>query len=82
MLDSGIRDLIRVCRGRACISQSCMDIQINISFPEATAQGECLTRPYSRGGPDVFVDISAPAEYKEEFMQFISSLQEEYNVKI
>jgi hypothetical protein len=37
-----------------------------------------LDRPYSRGGPDVFVDISVPHEFEDKLPEIINAIQRQF----
>ena len=54
------------------------DIQIVISFPESPAQGAYITRPYSCGGPSVFVSLVAPAEQGTLLQQVATELEKQF----
>lgn len=72
--DKEVLDIISDCR------MSCeADLQIVITLPESATGGGWGTRPFSRGGPDVFVDITAPAENTVQFREFLNALLRKYS---
>lgn len=70
--DSDISGLIRACR-----SWSAIDVQFIILYPEAEAQGGWTTRPHDRGGPDVFVNVTAPAEHKDQLTELVEKIKDQ-----
>lgn len=53
------------------------ELQFVISYPESASQGGFMIRPYSRGGPGAFVDISMPVEHKEKLEELYLVLTRE-----
>lgn len=53
-------------------------VRFSISYPESPQEGGWLPRPYSRGGPSVFMTVIAPAILSGEVRAFLDLHLKEY----
>lgn len=58
-----IRTFIRIARSH--VLSNGMDFEIVVSLPESPEGGGMMTRPHDRGGPQVFIRIASPEQYKD-----------------
>lgn len=70
LADNLVLDLVSSLRRMAVKN---IDVQINIAYPEAPEQGGFFTRPYSVGGPGVYVKVSVPLKHKDALEEFLES---------